>query len=217
MASEPSDGFPFVIVSVRHLTFGIIKRRFAPDCKVRAVYDWVGSLATTPEDFSLSLSHPRIKVRPNDNISLVSSSVLHMSEEDQYLIPEDGVADKTKAQGGPTSTHQHNSQDHQQGNEHTDDILILEDTSPTPPMQLLEEDDDVLMTESSPARLFISLTEKRKNAAKNFNAQECNVYEVDRHNCFENLLSIYKDESITKQNISLHFKNEDADGDGIFR
>ena len=66
VTNEPSECSPFVAVSVRHPSFGIIRRRFPPDCKVTAV----GSLATTPEDFSLSLSHPRIKIHPDDNISL---------------------------------------------------------------------------------------------------------------------------------------------------
>ena len=70
VANEPSECSPFVRVSVRHPSFGIIRRRFPPDCKVTAVYDWVGSLATTPEDFSLSLSHPRIKIHPKKSIIL---------------------------------------------------------------------------------------------------------------------------------------------------
>ena len=158
-----------------------------------------------------------------------------MCEEDQYLIPEEDVVDKSRAQEDVTSiTDQHDVEDNQQSHELTDDSLvledgsptspvheltddslILEDTSPTPPVQLLE-DDDVPLT-ASPGRLFISLNEKRKKAARNLDEQECKGYEVDRHNCFENLLSIYKDESITKQNISLRFKNEDAAGDGVSR
>ena len=71
-----------------------------------------------------------------------------------------------EAREEPTSnTHQYDIDDNRESNEPTDDIVILEDISPTPPIQLLEEDDDVFMTHSSPTRLFIGLTEKRKNAA----------------------------------------------------
>ena len=130
--NEPSENCQYVIVSVHHLQCGIIKRRFTPDCKVRAVYDWVGSLDTLPEDFSLSLSHPRIKVRPNDNISLVASSVLHMSEENQYLLPDEFIADKRKPEEETTSTACKHDIQGSQYNFQTDDIHILEDISTTP-------------------------------------------------------------------------------------
>ena len=88
MANEPSECSPFVRVFVHQPSFGIIRRRFPPDCKVTAVCDWVGSFATTPEDFSLSLSYPRIKIHPDDNISLISLSVLHMSEEKSIILSQ---------------------------------------------------------------------------------------------------------------------------------
>ena len=216
VTNEPSECSPYVAVSVRHPSFGIIRRRFPPDCKVTAVYDWVGSLATTPEDFSLSLSHPRIKIHPDDNISLISSSVLYMSEVEHYLIPHEDVTSKSKEQEEATSFDQQEIEDNHPDDHPIVGIVDLENISPAPPMQLFEDDDD-FVDDNRPRGQFNSLTDKRKRAAESFNAQEYNVYEVDRHNCFKNLLSLYKNDSITKQKLSLRFKNEDAAGDGVTR
>ena len=170
VANEPSECSPFVRVSVRHPSFGIIRRRFPPDCKVTAVYDWVGSLATTPEDFSLSLSHPRIKIHPDDNISLISSSVLHMSEEEHYLIPDEDIISKSKEQEEATSFAQQEIEDNHRDNNLIGGIVDLENFSPTPPMQLFEDDDD-FANDKRPRGQFNSLTDKRERAAESFNAQ----------------------------------------------
>ena len=53
---EPAPHKARVTVSVRHTSLGIIKRVFPANCKVSALYDWVDSLCTVPEHFSLSFS-----------------------------------------------------------------------------------------------------------------------------------------------------------------
>ena len=61
---EPALQEPHVIVSVRHPTFGVVRRAFPPNCTVMALYDWVGSLSTRPEHFALCFSSPYRIVYP---------------------------------------------------------------------------------------------------------------------------------------------------------
>jgi len=51
---EPRQGEDRVVVRVRHLTFGVVERSFRPDTMLASIYDWVGSLDSTPEHFVLS-------------------------------------------------------------------------------------------------------------------------------------------------------------------
>ena len=125
-----------------------------------------------------------------------------MPNENQYLLPDEFIADERKPEEETTSTACKHDIQGSQYNFQTDDIHILEDISTTPPRLLLEEDENVSMTHKSPTHLFITLNNKRKSAAENLNAQECKIYEVYRHNCFNDLLSLYRDESIRKQNNS---------------
>lgn len=63
---EPAAQKPRVIVSVRHPFLGPIKRAFPSDCTLTALYDWVGSLSTVPEHFSLSFG-PQDILYPEEN------------------------------------------------------------------------------------------------------------------------------------------------------
>ena len=70
---EPATEEPRVTVSVRHPILGVIKRAFPPDCKIVALYDWVGSLSTYPEHFALCFS-PQCIIYPEEDINSVASS-----------------------------------------------------------------------------------------------------------------------------------------------
>ena len=131
-----------------------------------------------------------------------------MSEEEHYLIPHEDVTSKSKEQEEATSFAQQEIEDNHPDDHPIVGIVDLENISPAPPMQLFEDDDD-FVDDIRPRGQFNSLTDKRKRAAESFNAQEYNVYEVDRHNCFKNLLSLYKNDSITKQKLSAAFSPDD--------
>ena len=51
---EPAPGGDAVLVQVRHVNLGIIKRRFRSSDKMISVYDWVGSRSLLPIHFELS-------------------------------------------------------------------------------------------------------------------------------------------------------------------
>ena len=51
---EPSVNEQCAVISVRHAVLGIQKRKFKTTEKMSAVYDWVGSLSSQPESFTLS-------------------------------------------------------------------------------------------------------------------------------------------------------------------
>ena len=54
LPEEPSPEKDTVLVQVRHVNLGIIKRRFCSSDMVMSVYDWVGSKSLLPVQFKLS-------------------------------------------------------------------------------------------------------------------------------------------------------------------
>ena len=69
---EPDSTHPRVVLSVRHLHLGVIKRSFVPTDTVSAVYDWVGSLSTTPKHFALS-KLPMVQIYPGESVTMASN------------------------------------------------------------------------------------------------------------------------------------------------
>lgn len=74
---EPGMGEPRVRVAVQHLTIGKIIRNFPQDAIATAIYDWVGSVALEPENFSLCL-YPGKAVDLFESVSNVAGSLLYM-------------------------------------------------------------------------------------------------------------------------------------------
>ena len=80
---EPHQGEDRVVVRVRHLTFGVVERAFRPDTLLASIYDWVGSLDSTPEHFVLSnYNHDLMPTECIGTIAIHSSIVLNMRESD---------------------------------------------------------------------------------------------------------------------------------------
>ena len=72
---EPPPGEDAVLVQVRHVNLGIIKRRFHSSDKMMSVYDWVGSRSLLPMHFELSsyqgqVFMPEQSVVDIDNLTL---------------------------------------------------------------------------------------------------------------------------------------------------
>ena len=76
---EPSDGEPSVHISVRHITMGVINRKFKDSEKLSAIYDWVGSMNDNPESFTLwGCTLP--KLDPSLPIKIADKVLLSMTE-----------------------------------------------------------------------------------------------------------------------------------------
>ena len=86
---EPSINEQCAVISVRHVILGIQKRKFKTTEKMSAVYDWVGSLSSQPESFSLSgCGLP--KLLPSLSVMAADRSILNMTEtETMHSYPED--------------------------------------------------------------------------------------------------------------------------------
>ena len=113
----PSTSEPEVIVSVRHLTLGIVTRAFAVENNVSAIYDWIGSLSLVPERFTLT-THKGDEITPPQPVSSVDKAVLYMSEKEEF--PEEDV---WLLGYGSTSS------DHNNTMPTWNDISVSEDTS----------------------------------------------------------------------------------------
>ena len=81
---EPDSTHPRVVLSVRHLYLGVIKRAFVPTDTVSAVYDWVGSLSATPRHFALS-KLPMVQIYPDESVTVASNELLTMIEVDDAI------------------------------------------------------------------------------------------------------------------------------------
>ena len=79
---EPSINEQCAVILVRHVVLGIQKRKFETTEKMSAVYDWVGSLSSQPESFSLSgCGLPDLL--PSLSVMAADRSILNMSETDE--------------------------------------------------------------------------------------------------------------------------------------
>ena len=81
---EPDSAHPRVVLSVRHLHLGVIKRAFIPTDTVSAVYDWVGSLSITPKHFALS-KLPMVQIYQDESVTVASNELLTMIEVDDPI------------------------------------------------------------------------------------------------------------------------------------
>lgn len=80
--AEPDISEVHVKVSVRHVTLGVITRKFPKSGHVGTVYDWVESLSLTPEYFTLSMVG-NMDLNPALPIETVDQKTLSMHECDE--------------------------------------------------------------------------------------------------------------------------------------
>lgn len=87
---EPKVGSTIVLIQVRHVTLGIIKRNFSPSDKMLPVYDWVGSQSLLPLHFELSDFRGQV-LRPEQCVMDGDKTTLNMlvSESTPSLEDED--------------------------------------------------------------------------------------------------------------------------------
>ena len=123
--AEPDISELHVKVSVRHITLGVITRKFPKSGYVGTVYDWVGSLSLTPEYFTLSMVGS-MDLNPALPIETVDQATLCMHEcEEGPPFPDETVC--FHGFGAPFKIP---SEDN-----------MWEPVSEKPPLVLLEEDE----------------------------------------------------------------------------
>ena len=140
---EPDEYESKVDVSVRHPVLGLISRRFHVFSTMAAVYDWVGSLCLTPEQFRLCGFDGKCLL-PSSSVQVAERTMLYMSECDNapnLLVEGD---DDVNFQGFG-DTYDELSLDGTlpfdssmpQSSQH----LSISPVSVSPPNQLIDEDD----------------------------------------------------------------------------
>ncbi|KAK3731922.1 hypothetical protein QZH41_000274 [Actinostola sp. cb2023] len=162
-----------IVISVRHIDLGVISRAFATDSKVLALYDWVGSLADTPEHFSLKTPSPATMLYLDVNAKKLASSMLYMLPRDDPvpLAKEDshyGDAQGMKPESRDDTTYEiSDTEDFQLPSTSTSNTSLsssvdIHVASPLtqPPQQLMEGDDDKLSH-------LDYVAQKRSNALSN--------------------------------------------------
>ncbi|KAK3742020.1 hypothetical protein QZH41_014346 [Actinostola sp. cb2023] len=75
---EPSGGSNAVLIQVRHVHLGIIRRNFQPSDKMLSVYDWVGSRGLLPVHFELSTFEGNVFM-PDQSVLDGERSTLNMA------------------------------------------------------------------------------------------------------------------------------------------
>lgn len=74
---EPDVSEDHVLVSVRHLTQGVVTRAFYPNASMIQLYDWVGSLELVPEYFKLVSPITRMIWLPEHRVAEPSRCILN--------------------------------------------------------------------------------------------------------------------------------------------
>ena len=67
-----------------HSIFGVVTRAFDPKGTISGIYDWVGSLSTTPEHFRL-IAFPSSTLYPEDQIMTVKNTIINMTMAEEPI------------------------------------------------------------------------------------------------------------------------------------
>jgi hypothetical protein len=195
----PDTNDPHVIISVRHPDLGSVSRPFSSTSKMLDVYNWIGSLAPSPEHFFLARAFPRAYLYADEDVSSVGSSVLYMMKQED---PVPLTQCHTASDSSLPSTQQEMIES---------DIQIISDL----PKQFMEEDTIPTYEEECAMELMKRLEVKRRTIQEELPLHE--VMEVSRSNCLKDLLELYRESEIMYKKVPLLFKDEDATGEGVNR
>ncbi|XP_068726598.1 uncharacterized protein [Montipora capricornis] len=212
---EPSGNEPHVRVSVRHNILGVITRAFGPEGTISGIYDWVGSLSTTPEHFRL-IAFPSSTLYPEDQIMTVKNTIINMTvaEEPIPLCRDENdvhFLDGWEFEGANEDTLSDVQEQMTLLSPSPDDLSSyeVEQVNDTPPVQLLQGEND------SDSHAVQSLEEKRIKHLGGLLPGRIVI--IDRHDVVNELLTLYKDDGILCSTLSVSFLRETALGDGVLR
>ena len=79
--AEPGPIETKVNVSVRHILLGVVSRTFHLNSMMSAVYDWIGPLSLTPENFTLCTFDGSCLL-PSESVQVAERTMLYMAESD---------------------------------------------------------------------------------------------------------------------------------------
>ncbi|KAJ7373253.1 hypothetical protein OS493_012842 [Desmophyllum pertusum] len=231
VSDEPDISDPHITVSLRHTTLGVQTRRFRKSGEVGIVYDWVGSLSLTPENFTLSMADD-LNLNPTLPIETVDRSMLSMSEcNASPAFPDEIVC----FQGFGAS-----SEDSLNSTAQSEETMwALSSVSEELPPVLMEGDkveevdeeetpDDTSLTSSdsrisndSPGRSFrqMVLNERRKDCFQKLIENGVKNVWIHRETVLQDLLKVYESSSdIAESWATFSFHGEEGmDLDGIKR
>ena len=77
LPKEPCASVPHYIVSVRHLSLGVLTRMLSLDDSMYSIYDWIGSFTESPQNFQLC-TYSGECVSPSDSVKSVDKCMLVM-------------------------------------------------------------------------------------------------------------------------------------------
>ena len=195
--------------------------------------------------FFTLLNSPQGIVYPEEGISSVASSMLCMKQrgipvplckdEDEVSVfnadcditNDDTLPDEESGRGLPISTYEENDEDNflsvRQDDNRTKDFPgevrsedhLLGKVPPRPPVQLLEEDPEISSGKQAAIRTLDDLRIKREMVKGQFNNQQLMFKDINRHNCFKELLTLYQEEIIVNHELMLSMKDEEAAGQAM--
>lgn len=202
----PEGALPRAVLSVRHVQLGIVTRGFLITDTMSAVYDWIGSLSTTPKHFSLSIA-PMVTIYLDENVTVADKAILSMVEEDSEVPLFRDETEVTFFNG--------------EGKREADEKLdvpdeSLMDISDQPPEILLEEDLEKT-TEGTSEEGYSSLEERRKSEEEIVSQSQETFITVSHHNVVKELLESYQDPQICEDRLVALFDEDSGSGDEVLR
>lgn len=92
---------------------------------------------------------------------------------------------------------------------------LLGEVPPLPPVQLMEDDPEISSGKQAGIQRLDDLSIKREMIKGQFNNHQLMFKEINRHNCVNELLTLYQEETIVNHELMLSIKDEQAAGDGV--
>ena len=93
----------------------------------------------------------------------------------------------------------------------------LEEVQSHPPAQLLEDDPEVSTSEQVNIQILKGLNAKCRSVKEQFENELEMVREVSRHNCVEDMLTHFRQQSVADSKLCLLFKGQHAVGNDMLR
>ena len=194
VAPVPEKNSPYFTISVRHPHLGVQTRPFSPGTKMLGVYDWIGSLSSFPEHFSLVKVFPRETIYPEVDVSDCASTTLCMISQDTPIPLSADDNEVHLAYCGDS-----------------DDALDTTEVDyPSGiPDQLMEDDKPPTQAETCAAEI----DKRRRSEYEKLGSHS--VMRINRQNCLKEMMDLYRQEDILKSNVLFLFNDEEAVGEGV--
>ena len=212
----------YMLVSVRHVHLGVLTRSFRKEWTVSSVYDWIGSLSSEPEHFSLISPVTKKVVYPDALCETAERFTFYMNERENPIpLAEDEVfffnGDSSLCSRVATIVDDATALSNIWiPDENQNEKFTIEPVASTPPLELLTDDvyptnpnDGVTMSAYEQLQVIRQAELEKMN-------ESCSAV-IDKSCIVEEVLQLYKDDTLITKNLSVNFLNEDATGNGVLR